>query len=160
MSDESVSKSGLMGLNPRLGFILSVFFFFVSSAVIWFAPLLSSGSDSKQKIHPYILGIIFWAGLLLGFVFVFLINRKRKKERDQRGTPLIWFFQNPIAIVLDILLILSTGGLLFVLFIKGMNRWVSAAITFTFVFSLEMHGMFNGENFKHIFRKNNQLGGK
>jgi len=140
----------------KLGFTLSVFFFFISTAMIWFIPLASFEGDTGRRAIAYTIGVVFWLGLILGFFFLFLINRERKKGRYRKGLPFIWFFQNPVAIVFDVLLVLSTIGLFLVLFIQGINQWISAAIIFAFVFSLEMHGMFNGKNFKYISNSSNK----
>ena len=135
-------------VKKRLWFLISLVGFFLSSATVLFIPLVSFEGEAWQKVIAYILGAIFWLGLAAGITFLILVNRMRKKKQKTKTVPFIWFFRNKIALIFDIALIVGFIGIFPVLFIKGLNQWLSAGIIFTFIFSLEMHGMFNGENYK------------
>ena len=137
-------------VKKRLCFLFSIAGFFISSATVWFIPLASFEGQVWQRIIAYILGSIFWTGLIAGIVFLSILNQIRKKNRHIKAIPFVRFFSNRIALVFDIAAIVSFAGIFFVLFFNGLNQWISAGIIFTFAFSLEMHGMFNGENFKYI----------
>jgi len=142
-------------VKKRMWFLISLVGFFLSSVTIWFIPLVSFKGEVWQRVIAYILGAIFWLGLATGITFLVLVNRMRKKKQQHKKTiPFIWFFRNRIALVFDIALIAGFIGIFIVLFINGLNQWLSAGIIFAFIFSLEMHGMFNGENFKYAFGGN------
>jgi len=141
-------------VKKRLWFLISLVGFFLSSATVLFIPLVSFEGETWQRIIAYILGAIFWLGLAAGITFLILVNRMRKKKQHTKTIPFIWFFRNRVALIFDIALIAGFIGIFLVLFIKELNQWLSAGIFFTFIFSLEMHGMFNGENYK--FAKSNK----
>ncbi len=140
--------------------LFSLVSFLLSSLIILFIPLSSFEGSIKQKAFTYFLSSVFWLGLISGCVFLALVNQKRKKEHKSSGLPFLTFFSNKIALIFDIALIISLIGIITVLFKPDMNQWISVIIIFTFVFSLEMHGMFNGKNFKYILNNSKQSGGK
>ena len=151
-----IGRRGSMGkqfVRKRIWFLISLIGFFLSSMTIWFIPVVSFDGERWQRILGYVLGGTFWFGLVLGITFLILLNRMRKKGKHNKRFPFIKFFGNKVALVFDILLIIGFIGIFLVLFVKGLNQWLSAGIVFTFVFSLEMHGMFNGENYKFVSSK-------
>jgi len=139
--------------RKQMWFFFSIIGFFISSATVWFIPLVSFDGELWQRIAAYILGASFWLGLIAGFAFLVILNLMRRKEKHRASIPFIWFFRNKIALVFDIALVIGLAGVIVMLFVDGLNQWMSAGILFTFIFSLEMHGMFNGENYKFVSGK-------
>ena len=117
-------------------------------------PFGSFGQEGKQTL-AVILALVFWLFFILGFVFLLPIKRQRMKDRQYRrksGITLLRFFSTGPAIVCDALLIAGIVMLILNFIIPAMPGLITLAATFTVVFSLEMHGIFNGKNFEYIYK--------
>ena len=138
-------------------FWLSAASFFISSATILFMPL-GSFEPEGNSVLAYFLAGAFWLFLLMGFAFLFPISRRRKKNKDNRslrGFTYFRFFSSKPALFFDTMLIIGIITLIVSLFIvRTLPGWVTLAGTFTTVFALEMHGLFNGKNYQWLYRKN------
>jgi multisubunit Na+/H+ antiporter MnhB subunit len=120
-------------------------------------PFGSFEQEGKQALSA-ILAAVFWLFFALGFVFLRPISRQRKKDRqyrDNRGFALFQFFSNRPALVFDILLIAGIAALVLTFTVPSLPLpgWTTLAATFTAVFSLEMHGVFNGKNYAYLINK-------
>lgn len=133
----------------------------IYAGIIAFA--LSSLAIACLGLYPYdfngakwaniLIGAVFWLGLAAGIVFSVLLTKRRKKEGFHQGkVGLISFFQNKIAAVFDILMILTLFStvLLIIFSVKSAIAYVIVAL---FFFSLEMHCVLNGKNYKYITSK-------
>jgi len=91
----------------------------------------------------------------LGIVFFLILNRLRKKDITfaRKGTiGLFRFFGNVPARVFDTLLIIGVTALIVsLLLIRTLPEIIILAGTFITVFSLEMHCMLNGKNYKWLY---------
>ena len=133
-------------------FYISVVSFFISSMTIWFMPFGSFEQDGKQTL-AFILAAVFWLFFISGFVFMLPISKQRKRDRSfksKSGIALLRFFSNKPALVFDALLIAGIFVLLLTFIFRTMPGWITLAATFTAVFSLEMHGLFNGRNYEYM----------
>ena len=134
----------------KLLFILSAISFLVSSATILLMPYGSFEPDGNILL-AYILAGLFWLFLILGFVFLLVLNNRRKKDiLNARidGIGLFRFFRNKPAIVFDLLLFAGIVTLIVsLLVLRTLPSEITLAGTFTTVFSLEMHSLFNGKNY-------------
>ncbi|MCL2638031.1 MAG: hypothetical protein FWD48_06620 [Oscillospiraceae bacterium] len=122
---------------------LSIISFFISSMTIWFMPYESL---------RIILGGVFWFGLILGFAFLSPIGKKRKndgKYTKQSGIILFRFFKNKPASIFDVTLIISAAAAAVSFAAPAMPQVFSFGAMFGLVFSLEMHGVFNGKNYEY-----------
>jgi len=135
-------------------FWLSIISFFISSATILLMQLGSFEPDGNVLL-AYILAGTFWLFLILGVVFFLILNRQRKrtvKFARVNGIGLLRFFQNIPAGIFDILLIIGVASLIISLnFIRTLPDILTLIATFITVFSLEMHCMLNGKNYKWLF---------
>jgi len=96
------------------------------------------------------LGIIFWIGLIAGFLFQIPISNKRKadrKHKERHGVAFFRFFSNKAAIVFDLALVISAVVAIIRVLVTEIPDIVAFGGVFGFVFSLEMHGVFNGRNY-------------
>ncbi|MCL2004500.1 MAG: hypothetical protein FWG72_10980 [Oscillospiraceae bacterium] len=129
----------------------AIFAFFLSSMTVWFMPMASF--EQKESItFAYILAAIFWLGLVLGIVFQLLVSRTRKRDsnyKDEKGLPLLRFFSNRPAKFFDALLIAGVVTLAASFFIGSFPQWLTTAAIFASAFGFEMHGVFNGKNYKY-----------
>ena len=120
-------------------------------------PFGSFQKDGKQTL-AFILAAIFWLGFIMGFVFMRPISKQRKKDRKYRiknRRPLLRFLSNKPALVSDALLIAGIFILLLTFIFPAMPGWITLTATFTMVFSLEMHGLFNGRNYEYLCKIKN-----
>ena len=126
----------------------SIISFFTSSMTVWFMPGASAGESNSAL---YVLAGVFWLGFIAGIVFLLPINKGRKadkKYREKQGLPpLLRFFSNKPALVFDVLMIVGVVTICLAFVIRSMPEWVLLAATFTAVFSVEMHGVFNGRGY-------------
>jgi hypothetical protein len=126
---------------------LSVISFFLSSVTIWFMP--------HESIR-LILGIVFWIGLVAGFLFQIPITKARKADRkykERHGIALFRFFSNKAAIVFDLALVISAVVAIAGVLVTEIPDIVAFGGVFGFVFSLEMHGVFNGRNYAWLSKR-------
>ena len=144
--------------SGKVLFILSIVSFFISSATILFMPFASFEQDGN--VYPaYFLATAFWAFLALGIVFSLIIVKQRKKDilfsiTGKGGVVFLRFFKNIPAIFFDVLLIAGTLSLVVsLLIVPTLPSWMTLAGTFITVFSLEMHALLNGKNYKWLFAK-------
>ena len=110
-----------------------------------------------NKICAYLVGICFWAGLIAGYIVFAVINSKRKKQlkkkkESAKSLPgIICFFSNKYAKVFDILFVISLILSVVFMFIPALNQgFVSVLVISVCVFSLHMHSILNGVNYKYI----------
>jgi len=141
-------------LSTKKWLYFSVVSFFVSSATIWLMPMGSFEQESKKPL-AYTLAVVFWLGLILGFVFLIQIGKQRKKKikyGDTKGLMFFRFFRNKFATAFDVLLF--TGILIIALsfIFRALPDILMTGGIFLFVFSLEMHGVFNGKNYEFLQR--------
>ena len=120
--------------------VLSVLSFFLSAMTIWFMPYES------LKI---ILGGVFWAGFFMGLLFQLPISKARKADKKHAKKRRLAFSNKP-AIFFDVLLILSSAAVYASLTTTGLPQLFSFGSMFALVFSLEMHGLFNGKNYQYL----------
>ena len=137
----------------RNWFYISILSFLLSSAAVWFMPLVSFEQD-EQKALAFVLAAVFWLGLIAGVTFQILVGRRRRGDinyTDARGIAFLRFFRNKPAIVSDISLIIGIITLALSFIINAYPQWLTTAAIFISVFSLEMHGVFSGRNYDYIY---------
>jgi len=126
---------------------LSVLSFFLSSMTIW---LMS------HKSLQIALGIMFWLGLIAGFLFLIPISKARKSDQmyamyiEKNAPKFFRLFSNTPAIVADVMFMVSLVGIVVALNINDSPPWLEFGSAFGCVFSLEMHGIFNGRNYAYL----------
>lgn len=124
--------------------------------LLFSASFLAMPKASAQYLEgdPALLsvcGVWFWCGAILSIAALVLTERCRVKAGGGRvgRIGLVCFFSNLPAIIADSILIVSAVGLVAAMTLKAPNTLVFP-ILFLFVFSLNLHGMLNGRNFRFI----------
>ena len=120
--------------------------------------LMPLGTRFKEitKIPLYVIGLLFWIGLIGTILSAVKINISRKSSPvfrelygDKAKLGLIHFFQNRLAIIFDFVLFLSIIGLI-------ISRIVFNSLSIQFIlisiliFSFGMHCMLNGIDYIYI----------
>ena len=125
----------------------SLISFLLSSLTIWFMPYVSFGENSALA---FTIAAAFWLFMVGGFIFLSPINQLRREEKEFTSKKnILHFFSNKPAIIFDILIIIGLG-IIILAFLIDMPDWFMSSGLFTFLFSLEMHGLFNGKNYEYV----------
>ena len=123
--------------------------FGASSLALAFAGLTNDVTRGG-RIGNVFIGIVFWLGLAGGIVLSVLLSKQRKAAgADEGKIGIINFFSNKPAIVFDCLMIVSCIASIVFLVLQSQIfiGYISIAL---FFFSLEMHCVLNGKNYKYI----------
>ena len=137
----------------RKHFYLSIMSFLISSLTIWFMPLADFTQSDTNKAPAITLALVFWLGFVFGFVFLIPIRKRRKSDITfycKKRPSLLKFFSTAPAVVFDCLLIFSFFAFVMSIIIPALPARITLALLFTLVFSLEMHGLFNGKNYMYL----------
>lgn len=133
------------------------------SSVFLFMPNAGKASIDGNRLPFLILGISFWVTLFASYILFFIINSKRKKNvKNKPGIKNMGFFRinsNFLALIFDVLTFFSLIPMLIMMFASASNI-ILYVFAFVFVFSLQMHAIFNGQNFKYIFSEIKKSEGK
>lgn len=106
-----------------------------------------------------VTGIVFWATLIVGYILLYLANRKRKydnskfAQRDEhkiKAMGALNFFSNYPAIIADFLLLSCIVIALIISVTNLKETYIPYFILFLFLFSLNSHCLFNGKIYKFI----------
>ena len=117
---------------------------------IWFMPFASKDGIST---FAYILAVLFWVFFVFGVCFLSTVSKRRKNDRKyrQKGSfTFIRFFSNRPAQIFDTLLIVGLATVILSSIIRTMPGWITLPAVFISMFSLEMHGLFNGKNYEYM----------
>ncbi len=114
------------------------------------------------------VGVLFWGGLIAGYVMLSMLGKRRNeyslKDSDfsnlvkkNKGITILKFASNKQAFYFDVSMGISfIFGVIF-LFIPGIGQSIFVVLFAIFLFSLHMHCILNGMNFKYIkFLKNKE----
>ena len=103
-----------------------------------------------------VLGLTFWISAILGYLCVlFAVLRRRKllheyKVECQKRPGILTVFSNPIAKVMDVLLLISLVAYIIINFTSYNATDFAFVILSILVFSLNMHCLFNGRIYKNL----------
>ena len=148
-----------MKKNRRAGWLgVTLFLFAVSSSAPLFIPVTQQYSGA-QAWQNYLVGGLFWGGLLLGIggTLALSISRKRhsKAEEEKKGglPSFLHFFSNIPACAADIVFFLAVIALTLCSLIQGATPMLSYVLMALTLFALECHCVFNGKNFIEVIKK-------
>lgn len=142
--------------TSNLLFRLSVLFFFISSFSVIFTFWGDYNGTTMNYIFALMTGILFWGGLILGIIFIALVNSKRKEYEkrnnisNKKKVGAFSFFSNKPAFISDVLMILFFVLTLLFLFVPFFSKSIALINISIFLFALYCHCMFNGRNYIYI----------
>jgi sterol desaturase/sphingolipid hydroxylase (fatty acid hydroxylase superfamily) len=115
---------------------------------------LGESPESWQHTLGFVLGVVFWLGILGGVLFMRPISKKRKSDVEynkiERKITFFRFFRNKPAILSDVLLIISVVVVIAMFIAPTPPQIVLYRSIFGLVFSVEMHDVFNGRNYEYL----------
>ena len=132
--------------------------FFVMSIDFMFMPIGINDFSKNYKAVSIVTGIIFWLGLIAGITLFILYALKCKaqfnqiqKYNDNFGTAdnkrigLISFFSNRVALVSDVVFILSAILFAVLMIFTKRTAYICYIVLSLLVFSFITHCIFNGK---------------
>lgn len=142
--------------RTKIYFYLSVFFLLMMSMSILFMP---SAVEHQEQSGTYLIlvGSTFWVSAIIGYLFVMLANIKRREFIIDKydgnlsmncRIGVITFFDNVPATVADVTMISSFILLVIINFTSMRYSFIVYVLLAMFVFSLNMHCLFNGRIYK------------
>ena len=141
--------------SGRIWFILSIIGFFISSVPV---VLVSKAiEDDALTSTGYTIGVLFWAGLIVGIACWLIAYSICKKQRGFHKVSLfqkagiVCFFKNKHAKMADVVMGVSLVLTIVDNFIYGFPHPLNAICLFMFLFSFHMHYLLNGRLYKYLF---------
>lgn len=132
--------------------LIEISLFLSSSIGLFLSQFIIKSSGQTNRLIAVISGTLFWIGLILAIIFSLYLNKITINKNNDNKIALIKFFSNKPAIVFDVLLIVSFIAFVICMIVNRMSN-IAIIIFCIFIFSLEMHCVFNGKNYKYIISK-------
>lgn len=138
-------------------FWLAIGCMFGMSITVLFMPLATSMASATNRFSFIITGGVFWIFMIMGYILLFFAYREFKSfmyEKFGRNTKLdgkpgfITFFANVPATIIDIIFPVSLIIIIIIQFTPLKSNYIVYVFLFLLIFSLNMHGMFNGRIYK------------
>ena len=131
-----------MSKNRYCGILLySVISFLISALSFILIPFSNFEGTKLQKAIAYMVGFIFWIGLIVGLILTHYLGKIRQKHNYRKYVlpGILCFFKNKKSKYIDILMIISAMVL---------------SITLSLlVFSVYIHSVLNGNNYAFAVKK-------
>ena len=135
--------------------LASICAFALSSASFLLIPFSRFSGTALQKTLAYLVGILFWSGLIAGLIMTAVLGKARKKARYKKYElpGVLCFFKNKKGKIFDIIMISASVLLLIIDLIGATVTLISMVILSAGVFSVYMHSVFNGNNYSFAVGK-------
>ncbi len=135
--------------------VSSMVSFTISSMSFLLIPISNFDGTSVQRFLAYMVGIMFWFGLLIGLIINFILGKIRKNVTvNQYPIPGIFcFFKNQKGKFFDILMLSSLALLTVCKLMFADYSWIWIVMLTILVFSFFMHSVFNGNNYLFAVQK-------
>jgi hypothetical protein len=143
-------------IKLKILLIANIFCIAASSAMIAIIPLGDFNGNHTEMTIAYMIGAVFWGGVIVGGCLFSTLNRMRKKTQwgwllpksQKTRIGAFTFFRNRAAVITDIICGLSFIASIVLMMIDV--GWITFTIISVFVFTFQMHCILNGENFNYI----------
>ena len=138
-------------------YVLIALVFSVISSIAILLCIITPVKDKTEQILVYTTSIIFWLGLILEQIFIWMADAVRKKEvgkkeKNKKSYPgIISFFKTKLGKISDILLILSLITYVIMLITEFGVYFSQYIALFLIVLSFRFHCIANGKNY--IYRQ-------
>lgn len=147
--------------NGKVFFGFSVAGFVLSSLSILCIPLYDGMSDSNSFLNAYLVGVLFWVGLVAG-VLTFICAWKSVKDEDEyqsikkRTHPgAVSFFKTSCSIISDAVFICIFIVIILGIFVLKFPEIISLVLIFVFLITFCLHFLLNGRVFRYLSDKKN-----
>lgn len=141
-------------------FYISFILLGVSALSLLFIPLVNINGTGAAKIFAYVIGAVFWIGLVVEQVFFWRANSARRKVENRirrnggqiiKGRiGLVSFFKNKEAFITDIVLFISAVATTIISILNFKLEWLLIISVVMLFVSFNLHCMLNGINYSYI----------
>lgn len=141
----------------RTNLILAIAFLCTHAATFLLMPLASKYAEQTHRISLIVLGSVFWAAMLAGYVFLVIANVHRRQfvrkklDGDYKMNSRIGaltFFANTPATIADITLFVSIAAFGIMLLFKATENYGTFVMLFLLDLTLNLHCILNGRIYK------------
>lgn len=141
--------------NFRRSLNISIICFAISSCSFTLIPFSNFKGSTGEVIRAYMVGALFWSGLLSGIILTIILGTVRNKSDPiKRGKPgIICFFRNQKAKYCDTIMIAIIILWIILCLILGTRHFLSMLFMSMSVFSIYLHAILNGKNYAFAYRK-------
>ena len=141
--------------SPKTFIRISEMCFVVSSSSFLFIPKSNFNGSNPQQFIAYLVGILFWGGLLSGAFSLIILDFKRRKAkyRQSRCPGVLRFFKNKKAKICDLCLLISALAFITSKKLLGLYHTLSLVLLALTVLSIYLHSILNGNNYAYAFQK-------
>lgn len=135
--------------------LISILCFAVSSLSFFLIPFSNFRSSGIEQTMAYMVGGLFWLGLISGLIVTTILSHIRKKDskKKNRLPGVLCFFKNKRAKQCDVTMFIAL--VLFIISQKllGLYHWVSIILLSITLFSVYLHSILNGNNYAYAIQK-------
>ncbi len=126
-----------------------------SAASFLLIPVSDFRSDGVERILAYLVGVLFWLGLLLGLVLTHRLSRIRKaaQHKAYKRPGLLCFFRNRRAVICDAAMLASLLCLIVLQKLLGASHTASVALLSVTFFNVYLHAVLNGNNYAYAIQR-------
>lgn len=143
-------------MNKKKLLYVQIISFFISSLSLSLTSFVSYEDGVAKKVFSIIVGLLFWIGLVVGIIFIFILKNKTKNcLENEKGVGLVRFFKNKFAICFDVAMIVWLIASIVLIAIQT-ESFIGSVVIALFVFSFEMHCVFNGKIYKCLMETGGQ----
>ena len=140
--------------------------FGASSLSILLSFLGSYEGSGAEVFFAVMTGVLFWGCLILGIVFLLIVNSHRKHSRVTRNggrtaghrVGALSFFSNRVAAVFDIAMVALFLLTVISMFLPFLDQGITLVLFAFLLTAVYMHSLFNGVNFTYINQFNEECG--
>lgn len=142
-------------IRCRKKILLSTVCFGISACSFLFIPLSDFNGTKAQLYFAYLVGILFWLGLILGLLITFRLGNKRKKIgfKMYKFPGVLCFFKNKKSKVCDMIMLISFIILIILQRVFGIYYWISIIFLSITLFLVYLHSILNGNNYAYIIQR-------
>ena len=134
---------------------ISIICFAVSAFSFSLIPFSDFRGNGIEQTIAYMIGGLFWLGLILGLVTTVILGNIRKKNSENKSTlpGIICFFKNKRAVQCDITMFVTLILVIISQKLLGIYHWISVILLSITLFSVYLHSILNGSNYAYAIQK-------
>lgn len=153
-------KKEMKKRQGRVEFLMAAGGYAMVTLSVLVLPLSGIGNQAAAQMFGYLVGILFWLGILLGTVFYINLSRKMKsvitkrnsKKKQTKKIPSgLRFFHNKYGRAADICLIVGLIGSIAAIVLEKQVPWMQWVFMVVLITAVWMHFLLNGITFEYLF---------
>lgn len=133
--------------------ITSVVLMVLNNISLMLSPILNYDKGNKNYSFAIVCSSIFWITIILTWTILLVLYKKISSNNNIEGQPgVITFFSNPIAKIVDIVMIvLLILSIVFLCVVDNVK--VQVVFISLFIFAFQLHILLNSKLYKYIKNK-------